>query len=60
MKILLLITFVILLLKFPPGSNINWQLGSSIVRFPMGWCLWISLGASLLMGLMKKMNILSL
>lgn len=54
MRLLLLLLLVILLLKFPPGTIIEWNLGTTRVIWPIGWCLAVSLTLCLLMSILRK------
>lgn len=54
MKLLILMVVIILLIKFPPGTSFNWNLGNSTVSFPFGWCLWVSVVLSVFMSITGK------
>jgi len=54
MNLLIFVVLLLLLLRFPPGTNIEWHLGNARVIWPVGWCLAVTLILSLILSLLKK------
>lgn len=46
---LIFILLVLLLLKFPPGTTLEWTVGSTRLIWPIGWCLALTLMLNLFM-----------
>jgi hypothetical protein len=54
MGLLIFLLLVLLLLKFPPGTTLEWTAGSARVVWPIGWCLAITLLLSLIMSFLRR------
>lgn len=54
MNLLIFVVLLLLVLRFPPGTNIEWHLGNARVIWPVGWCLALTLILSVTLSLLKK------
>jgi hypothetical protein len=54
MNLLLFAVLLLLLLRFPPGTNLEWTMGGTRVVWPVGWSLAITLILSVILSVLKK------
>jgi hypothetical protein len=54
MNLFLFVLLLVLLLRFPPGTNLEWDLGRAHVIWPVGWSLAATLILTVVLSLLKK------